>query len=42
MGVQYSLGAGGRPAQTSVRIIELRFRGVMASLGSERTRLFGE
>jgi hypothetical protein len=37
MGVQYSLRAGGRPAQTSLRIIELRFRAVMASSGSKRT-----
>jgi hypothetical protein len=42
MGVQYSLRPRGRPAQTSLRIIELRFRGVMASPGSKRTRLFGE
>ena len=35
MGVQYSLSAGGRPAQTSLRILELRFRGVMASSGSK-------
>ncbi len=42
MGVQYSLGAGGRPARTSLRIIELRFRGMMTSLGGKRTRLFGE
>ena len=42
MGVQYSLRAGGRPAQTPLRIIELRFRGMMASFGSKRTTLFGE
>jgi hypothetical protein len=42
MDVRYSLSAGGRPAQTSLRIIELRLRGVMASFGSKRIPLFGE
>jgi hypothetical protein len=42
MGVEYWLRVGGRPVQISLRIVELRFRGMMASFGSERTRLFGE
>ena len=42
MGVRYSLGATGRPAQTSLGTIGLRFGGMMASFGSKRTRWFLE